>query len=72
MRAFNTVGCGDSVVAAFAMGFLQEMDAGALLRYCAGISAANAATLENGVIPTELTEKLTKEAQEEYLSHRAD
>ncbi len=72
VRAFNTVGCGDSVVAAFAMGFLQEMDAGALLRYCAGISAANAATLENGVIPTELAEKLSKEAQVEYLSHRAD
>ena len=59
-------------VRAFAMGYLQEMDAGALLRYCAGISAANAATLENGVIPTELAEKLTKEAQVEYLSHRAD
>ena len=68
VRALNTVGCGDSVVAAFAMGYLQEMDAEALLRYCAGLSAANASTLENGVIPAELAKRLAEEAQVEYLT----
>lgn len=70
VRAVNTVGCGDSVVAAFAMGFLQQMDSRELLRYCAGISAANAATVENGVIPMELAVELAQKVEIESYSFR--
>lgn len=70
VRALNTVGCGDCVVAAFAMGYLQKMESTELLKYCAGISAANATTLENGVIPMELAEELTKKVEVESYSAR--
>ena len=70
VRAVNTVGCGDSVVAAFAMGYLREMDSAELLKYCAGISAANAATLENGVIPMELAMELAGKVEVENYSAR--
>lgn len=70
VRALNTVGCGDCVVAAFAMGYLQGMDSVGLLRYCAGISAANAVTVENGVFPGELARELAEKAEIEDYSSR--
>lgn len=51
VKAVNTVGCGDCVVAAFAMGYEQNLKSDELLKLCVGISAANATTLENGIIP---------------------
>lgn len=70
IRALNTVGCGDSVVAAFAMGMMQRMDDEAVLRFCAGLSAAGATTLENGAVPTELALELMEKTEIEDLSGR--
>ena len=54
----NTVGCGDSVVAAYAMSYvLGETEEKALMRACA-VSAANATTMESANIPLETAEEL--------------
>jgi tagatose 6-phosphate kinase len=51
--AVNTVGCGDSVVAAYAMAFVDgSCEEEAIRRACA-IAAANAETLESASIPVE-------------------
>lgn len=63
VKTVNTVGCGDSVVAAFAMAYAQGLDAEEILRYCTGISAANATTLESAVIPMERASELMKEVE---------
>ena len=49
----NTVGCGDSVVASYAMSYMMgESEEEAIVRACA-VSAANATTLESADIPME-------------------
>ncbi len=54
----NTVGCGDSVVASYAMSYMMgEGDEEALKRACA-IAAANATTGESASIPMETAEEL--------------
>ena len=54
----NTVGCGDSVTASYAMSHvLGETEQEAIIRACA-ISAANATTLESADIPLETAEEL--------------
>lgn len=54
----NTVGCGDSVVASYAMShILGETEEEAIIRACA-ISAANATTLESANIPLETAGEL--------------
>ena len=54
----NTVGCGDSVVASYAMSYLDgESEEQAIVRACA-ISAANATTAESGNIPLETAKDL--------------
>lgn len=58
IKAVNTVGCGDSVVAAFAMANKSGMSRQELLKYCVGISAANASTLESAVIPMDKAQEL--------------
>lgn len=58
VKAVNTVGCGDSVVAAFAMAYAEKLSGEELLRYCVGLSAANATTLESAVIPMEKAQEL--------------
>lgn len=63
IKAVNTVGCGDCVVAAFAMGIGKGMRGEELLKSCIGISAANATTLENGVIPLEKADELRDKAE---------
>lgn len=67
VHALNTVGCGDSVVAAFAMAYQRGMDDEEMLKFCVGISAANAATLENGVIPMTLAGELMEKAEVESI-----
>ncbi|MDY2699093.1 MAG: 1-phosphofructokinase [Lachnospiraceae bacterium] len=67
IKVVNTVGCGDCVVAAFAMGYLQKMSTEEMLRYCVALSAANATTLESAVIPKEKAEELLSEVKiEQY------
>ena len=67
IKVVNTVGCGDCVVAAFAMGYLQKMSTEEMLRYCVALSAANATTLESAAIPKEKAEELLLEVKiEQY------
>lgn len=58
VKAVNTVGCGDSVVASYAMSLMKEEDEETALKRAVAISAANAATLESGDIALELAEEL--------------
>lgn len=44
----NTVGCGDSMVAGFAIGFEKEWSIDKTLKFAVAISAANALTMETG------------------------
>lgn len=60
VKAVNTVGCGDSTVAAFAMACERGYGSEEMLKLCGGISAANASTLESAVIPKELAAELEK------------
>ena len=54
----NTVGCGDSVVASYAMSYvMRETEEAALIRACA-IAAANATTVESASIPLETAKDL--------------
>lgn len=54
----NTVGCGDSVVASYAVSYAKgESEEKAIVRACA-VSAANATTLESASIPMETAEDL--------------
>ena len=50
VRAMNTVGCGDTVVASLCMSQLAEDDPDIMLRKAAALAAANASTWENGRI----------------------
>ena len=63
VKAVNTVGCGDSVVASFAMAYTKKLSHELLLKYCVGISAANATTLDSAVIPMELAEELMEKVE---------
>lgn len=57
----NTVGCGDCVVASYAMSYMKgESEEEAVRRACA-VSAANATTLESADIPMAAAEKLWQE-----------
>lgn len=58
IKTLNTVGCGDSVVASFAMSTIKREDEYTAVKRAAAISAANAATLENGDILLDLAEEL--------------
>ena len=58
IEPINTVGCGDSVVASYAMSYVAgESEEKAIVRACA-ISAANATTVESANIPLETAEAL--------------
>ena len=50
IRAVNSVGSGDSAVAAFVISMLEGLSPEATVKRCVAISAANACSLENGVI----------------------
>ncbi len=60
VKAVNTVGCGDCVVAAMVLGLVQGMGEEDTMQLAAGISAANATTLESGVIPRDTMEEIIK------------
>lgn len=63
VKAVNTVGCGDSVVASYAISLLKGEDEHTALKRAAAISAANAASLESGDIALELAEELLGKIQ---------
>ncbi|MDD6810291.1 MAG: 1-phosphofructokinase [Lachnospiraceae bacterium] len=58
IHAVNTVGCGDSVVASYAMSILRGDSEEEALRRAAALSAANATTIESANIPMETAEEL--------------
>lgn len=67
IKTVNTVGCGDSAVAAFVMADIRKLSVEEMLKLCVAVSAANATTIESAVIPMERAEEmLEKVAVEEY------
>lgn len=67
IQAVNTVACGDSVVAAYAMAYRNgETEEEAIRRACA-ISAANALTMESAEIPMREAETLMERVSIERL-----
>ena len=63
VKALNTVGSGDSAVAAAVMALQQGASMEETLRLCVAISAANTTTLENAVIPKEYAAELPAQIQ---------
>lgn len=63
VKTLNTVGCGDSVIASYAMSLVKEEDNYTALKRATAISAANAATLESGEISLEIAEELLEKIQ---------
>ncbi|MBE6906410.1 1-phosphofructokinase [Marasmitruncus massiliensis] len=64
----NTVGCGDSMVAGFAVGLARGMALPERIRYAVAISTANALTQETGSFRGEDLEALLPQIQVERLS----
>lgn len=58
IKAVNTVGCGDSMVAAFAVGFARGYEIEDTLKYAVAVSAANALTMKTGSFDQEEMESL--------------
>lgn len=67
VKAVNTVGCGDSACAAFAMSALKGENMEEMLRRAVALSAANATTMESGNIPQELALELMESVSVENL-----
>ena len=63
VKAVNTIGCGDSVVAAFIMAYDQGMDIKDILKHCVGISAANVTTFDSAVIPMKTAKELINKVE---------
>lgn len=63
VKALNTVGSGDSTVAAAVMALQQGASMEDTLKLCVAISAANTTTLENAVIPKEYAAELLTQIQ---------
>lgn len=61
IKAVNTVGCGDCVVAAMIMGMIQGLSDEDTMKFAAGVAAANATTLESGIIPQDTMDEIIKE-----------
>jgi len=58
----NTVGCGDSMVAAFAVGLARKYDIEECLKYAVSVSAANALTMATGHFEEEDRKRLYAQA----------
>ncbi|MDE6661820.1 MAG: 1-phosphofructokinase [Lachnospiraceae bacterium] len=67
VKALNTVGCGDSVVASYAMSVLNGERNEEAVRIAAAISAANATTLVSADIPKDTAEELLEHITVEEL-----
>lgn len=57
IKAVNTVGSGDSAVAAFVISTLEELSNEDTVKKCVAISAANAMSVENGIIDKDIAEE---------------
>lgn len=58
VRAVNTVGSGDSAVAAFAIALCEGLNPEDTLKKCVAVSAANTLSKENGIIDLEKVKEL--------------
>ncbi len=67
VKAENTVGCGDSVVASIAMSRLAGESDAQMLRRAAAVSAASATSFESGHVPMELAQELYEEITAEEI-----
>lgn len=63
----NTVGCGDSMVAAFAVGLARNYEIEEILKYAVSVSAANALTMATGNFKEEDRVKLYEQVVVEKL-----
>ena len=61
IQAVNTVGCGDSMIAGFAVGFVRNLPIEETIRLASAISAANALRMETGYFLKEDMERLFPE-----------
>ena len=61
IKKVNTVGCGDCVVAAMILGMIQGLEDEDIMKFAAGVSAANATTLESGMIPQDKMDQIIEE-----------
>ena len=61
--AVNTVGCGDSMIAGFAVGISRGLSMEETIRLASAVSAANAMRMETGFIVKEDMEKLLPQIQ---------
>lgn len=67
VKAVNTVGCGDSACASFAMSILKGETMEEMLCRAVAVSAANATTMESGSIPQKLAEEFMQSVCVENL-----
>ncbi|MCM1086869.1 MAG: 1-phosphofructokinase [Muribaculaceae bacterium] len=67
VSVLNTVGCGDSVVASYAMSILKKEHNEKALQKAVAISSANATTLISGEIPQDTAEELLSQITVEQL-----
>ena len=67
IQPVNTVGCGDSMVAAFAVGFARGYDIEETLRYAVAVSAANALTMATGNYKTEDRDRILPQVEIERI-----
>jgi 1-phosphofructokinase family hexose kinase len=63
VKALNTVGCGDSVVASYAMSILEGEDDFSSLKRAAATAASSAATFQSGEIALGLSKELLAKVQ---------
>lgn len=68
VNAVNTVGCGDSVVASYAISAAQGESQEMSIRRACAVSAANAMTIESASIPMETAEALLNKIIVEKIS----
>lgn len=70
VEAVNTVGCGDSMVGAFAVAFERNYTETEALRYAIAVAAANALSPDTGDFDPEKCEELLKQVTVERLVYR--
>lgn len=68
LKAVNTVGCGDSMVAAFAVAFERNYAPADALNYAVAVASANAMSPKTGDFDPEICEKITGQVKITRLS----